>query len=253
MVPFLYFLMGGEAWSGLNVPIEHQAALAHATSLAVIVPTAASGLVAFGRRGVVRWSVVLPLAASAAAAALAGAQVAAALPTPVLKLSFGSFLLLTGAHLFTRHELAVESGAGGGLHWWGSLVGGALIGFLSALLGVGGGIVAIPILIHWAGLDLHRVVPASIGVIMFAAAAGVASYVFAGAAIDGLPWGSVGFVHVPAALAMIPGAVLLAPLGARWNQRLSSRTLRPLFAVLLLVIGLDLVWVNGSSILAGLR
>lgn len=254
MVPFLYRLMGSSGWSGLDVPLEYQAALAHATSLAVIVPAAVSGLIEFRRHGVVSWSLVVPIGASAAVAALFGAQVAMALPTPVLKLAFGIFLIATGARF-----LGEKRGAGGeeggeqviAVRWRTALVGGALVGFLSALLGVGGGLVAIPILIRWVKVDLRRVVPTSVGIIVFAATAGVLSYVVAGARIEALPAGSLGFVYLPAALAMMPGAVLMAPLGARWNQRLSGGTLRLVLAIALLAIGLQLVWENGTALMEG--
>jgi len=248
MVPFLYLLMGGSTWSGLSVPIEHQAALAHATSLAVIVPTALSGLRAFHRADAIRWGIILPLGAAAAVTALLGARVAVELSTPVLKTIFGLFIVFVGARSIRRRGGSVSEGDSGGepLRWWAALVGGGLVGFMSALLGVGGGVVAIPILIHWARLDLHRVVPASIAIIVFAAPAGVLSYVTAGWGLPELPPGSMGFVHLPSALALIPGAVLLAPVGARWNQRLPASTLRPLFGVLLLVLGIQLVWAHGG-------
>ena len=247
MVPFLYLLMGGAGWSGLDVPLEHQAALAHATSLAVIVPTAASGLLAFRREGVVSWNAVIPLGLAAALAALGGARVAVALPTAMLKLAFGVFALAMGMRLLRRARGGGPSAVGSGrpMRWWGAVLGGGLVGFMSALLGVGGGVVAIPILLAWGGLDLHRVVPASIGIIVFAAPAGVLAYVLAGGGLDGMPPGSLGFVHLPAALAMIPGAVLMAPVGARLNQRMGTGALRVVFGVLLVVLGVQLAWENG--------
>jgi len=283
MVPFLYFLMGATVWSGISVPLEHQAALAHATSLAVIVPAAVSGLLEFRRMGVVPWRTVLPLGGAAALAALIGARVAIALPTPVLKLAFAAFVLVSAYRLLRRRSVA-ERGAEEGTAAPGrrasleagqavsagaspvkspgarssegevplriALPGGGAVGFLSALLGVGGGIVAIPILIRWARLGLSRIVPASLAIIAFAAPAGVLSYALAGG-IPGLPPGSVGYVHLPSALAMIPGAALLAPVGARWNQRMGAEALRLTFGVLLLVVGLQLVWANGPQVIRG--
>ena len=258
MVPFLYFLMGATVWSGIAVPVEHQAALAHATSLAVIVPAASSGLLAFGRMGVVPWRTVLPLGAAASLAALVGARVAISLPTPVLKLAYGTFALVSAYRLLRRKSGADGASQDGREADGGqsvvplriALPGGGAVGFLSALLGVGGGIIAIPILIRWARLELRRVVPASLAIIVFAAPAGVLSYALAGG-IPGLPPGSVGYVHLPSALAMIPGAVLLAPLGARWNQRIGTGALRLMFGGLLLVVGLQLFWVNGAQLIRG--
>jgi uncharacterized membrane protein YfcA len=249
MVPFLYFLMGSSGWSGLEIPIESQAALAHATSLAVIVPTALSGLIAFRRMGVVPWATILPLGGSAAVAALLGARVAIGLPTEVLKLVFGLFLLFSCLRLLRARALPVEDAQGRlGMGRIRALFGGGAVGFLSALLGVGGGVVAVPILIQWGRLELHRVVPASIAIILFAAPAGVLSYALADATEAGLTGATVGYVHLTAALAMIPGAVAFAPLGARWNQRMGP-AIRPLFAALLFVVGIQLPWTNGIGIL----
>jgi len=286
MVPFLYFLMGATVWSGISVPLEHQAALAHATSLAVIVPAALSGLLEFRRMGVVPWRTILPLGGAAALAALIGARVAIALPTPVLKLAFGAFVLVSAYRLLRKRSVAersaeerqragpevgraVSAGASpvespgtrgesnpgarpsdGEVPLRIALPGGGAVGFLSALLGVGGGIIAIPILIRWARLGLNRIVPASLAIIAFAAPAGVLSYALAGG-IQGLPPGSVGYVYLPSALAMIPGAALLAPVGARWNQRMGAEALRLTFGALLLVVGLQLVWANGPQVIRG--
>jgi uncharacterized protein len=277
MVPLLYLLMGGAGWSGLTVLPEHEAALAHATSLFVIIFAALSGLRTFHREGAVGWPVVLPLGIFAALAAVLGAGIAAALPSALLKALFGVFLLGSGARLVRKRRRSRKAagvpvpGPSSGpvppspagpesapppdreapLRWWGAVVGGAAIGFLSALLGVGGGIVAIPILITFAGMGPHRVVPASIGIICFAAPAGVLGYVLGGWGAPGLPPGSLGFVHLPTALAMLPGAVLLAPVGARLNRRLPVRSLEGLFAVLMLALGLWLVASNGHALLGG--
>jgi uncharacterized protein len=271
MVPLLYILMGGSGWSGLAVAPDHEAALAHATSLFVIIFAALSGLRAFHREGAVSWRVVVPLGLAAVVAAFLASQVAAGLPSPMLKSLFGGFLLVSGVRLARARRRARrgpaaagrvdggdgrglkgdEGGAGTPLRWWGALLGGGAVGFLSALLGVGGGIVAIPILIHFAGMGVHRVVPASIGIICFAAPAGVVGYVLAGQGVPDLPAGSLGFVHLPTALAMLPGAVLLAPVGARLNQRLPARTLEGVFAFLMVLLGAWLVWTNGAVLLGG--
>jgi len=255
MVPFLYLLMGGSSWSGVQVPYEFQAAFAHATSLVVIVPTALAGMLTFRRAGVVEWRTVLPLGGAAALTALLGARVAVALPTDLLKASFGLFLLVMSMRTWRGKRGGEPEGGGpgpggarAGIRPIPALLGGGAVGFLSALLGVGGGVVAIPILIHWAGLELRRVVPASIAIILFAAPAGVLGYALSGRGIEGLPPGSLGLVYLPAALAMIPGAVGLAPLGAHWNQRIGLGWLRGLLAALLLLIGARLLWQHGAAL-----
>jgi uncharacterized protein len=73
--------------------------------------------------------------------------------------------------------------------------------------------------------------------------------VVAGAGAQGLPPGSIGFVHVAAALPMLPGAMLAARWGAKLNQRLDARLLRRVFAVLFTIIGARLVIANLGSLL----
>jgi len=242
LVPFLYMVLMYPHWLGAAVDPSLHATLAHATSLAVIMPTALSGFLAYRRRGLVDGATILPLGISAALAALVGAQVAVFMPSDFLKMAFGCMLLWIGWRLFRgRHGEVVATGAR--MRPWAAWLGGGLVGFLSAILGIGGGVLAIPILLRWARLDLHRVTAASIGIVGFAAPAGILSYMWAGRGVEGLPPGSLGFVSVPLAVVLIPGAVLMAPFGARLNQRLPVRTLRLLFAAFLLTMGARLLWV----------
>ncbi len=267
MVPFLYLLLANAAWSGVVADPAHHAALAHATSLAVIVPTAAAGLLSFRRAGMVAWGAVVPLGLAAAVAALAGAQLAVVLPSEGLKVAFGALILGVGGRMLVGpgRGMRGSGGADGGsgappppppssaaLRPWLAVGGGGVVGLFSALLGVGGGIVAVPILLRWARMDLHRVTAASIGIVAFAAPAGIVSYALAGQGVEGLPPGSVGFVNVPMALALVPGAVLLAPWGARLNRRLPVATLRKLFGLFLAAMGLRLVWVYLPALAAPL-
>ncbi len=247
MVPFLYALMAAPLFSGVVVDEAHQTALAHATSLAVILPTALSGFLSYRRHGLLDRDVVVPLGLPAAVAAVAGALIAVELPGAILRVAF-AFLLLASCIRLLRPGPDADSGevreAGSGVSVGAAVVGGACVGLLSALLGIGGGIVALPILLHWVGLELRRVAAASIGIITFAAPAGIASYMVAGRGLEGLPPGTIGYVSIPLALAMIPGAVLLAPLGTRINRTLPLPILRRLFGFVMLGVGLRLLWAN---------
>lgn len=247
MVPFFYLLMAGPEWSGLVVASEHQTALAHATSLAVILPTALSGFLSYRRQGTLDWDVVLPLGVPAAGAAVIGALVAVQLPGAVLRVGFAVVLLASCVRLLRRGRELPEAeprSHGDGVPRGAAVLGGAMVGGMSALMGIGGGIVAIPILIHWVGLEVRRVAAASIGIIVFAAPAGIGSYMLAGQGVVDVPPGTVGYVAIPLALALVPGAILLAPVGTRINQRLPVPVLRRAFGGLMLVVGLRLLWTN---------
>ncbi len=61
MVPLLYLLFAHPEWSGVILPGQYHAVVAHATSLFVIVPTASMGILASPRSRLVEWRVALPV------------------------------------------------------------------------------------------------------------------------------------------------------------------------------------------------
>jgi uncharacterized membrane protein YfcA len=106
---------------------------------------------------------------------------------------------------------------------------GLLAGFFSALFGVGGGIVVVPLLLllgHWQQRPAMATSLAAIGII---AVAGTISYGFHGE----LKPGAAAVVGLPAAVGAIAGASL--------QQRLANRTLSILFALLLTAVGIKLL------------
>jgi uncharacterized protein len=235
IVPFLYFFYGHAGWSGVDLPVALHATMAHATSLFIIVPAAAVGTLTYARAGLVAWQAVAPIAAFAVMAAAAGALLAARVPQELLRLGFGAFLIFTAANLLAPRP----SSAAGPLrtNLLASAVTGTLVGLFSALLGVGGGLVAIPLLLYVVRLGVERLAATSLAIVVVAATSGTLTYVVSGLGAAQLPVGSVGYVHVAAALPMLPGAMLAARFGARLNQRLDPRQLRWAFAVLFLLLG----------------
>lgn len=246
MVPFLYFFYGHPGWSSVGVPGELEAAVAHATSLFIILPTALRGVLVYHRSGLVAWRAALPLAVGAALAAVGGARLALGLPPELLKLAFGVLLLASAVRLVKPGEDAGPEARR--LPWAGLLAAGAVVGLLSALLGVGGGIVAIPILIHLVGLELRKVAATSLVIIVFAAVSGTLTYVVSGLGRTGLPPGSLGYVHVLAAVPMLAGSLLAVRAGVRTNERMGDRKLRLLFAGLFALLGVRLVLANLAAL-----
>lgn len=246
IVPLLYFFYGHPAWSGYQLPPDLHAVVSHATSLFVIVPTSALGAWTYHRAGLVAWRAALPVAASSVVAALAVTQVAPGVPAPVLKLLFGLLLLTSGARLLRpggRPLVARERP-----HPGVAVAAGLAVGAMSALLGVGGGIVAIPILVYLMGLSLEKVAATSMAIIVFTAAAGVVGYAAADAGPAELLRGSVGYVHVLAGLPILLGSLLAVRLGARVNQSLGTGRLRLLFGFVFLLLGLRLVIQNAGAV-----
>ncbi|MGH7481595.1 MAG: sulfite exporter TauE/SafE family protein [Longimicrobiales bacterium] len=242
IVPFLYLFYARPDWSGASVPPSLQAVVAHATSLAVILPTAMHGTIDQHRAGRVLWRAALPIGIASSAGAVVGASVAARLPAPLLKLAFGVVLVGAAANLVrtsTAHARQHERVS--------ALVTipiGLAIGVFSAVLGVGGGIIAIPLLIYVVGLDVERVAATSLAIISLAAVAGVVTYMVRGAGVAGLPAFSVGYVHLFAALPILLGSLLLVRRGTALNRRLDARLLRVIFALLFVALGIRLIALN---------
>lgn len=246
MVPLLYLYYATPGWSSGAVAPELHAVVAHATSLFVIVPTALRGTFVYHRSGLVDWRVVVPMAAGSVAAAVTGARIALSLPGPALKVGFGIFLVTAGAQLLARRPRTASGEMRTG--WPVLIATGLATGFLSALMGVGGGLVAIPILIYVVKMPLERVAATSLAVVAFAATAGVATYVASGIGTAGTPPRSLGYVDILAGLPILLGALVSVKGGVWVNRRLRTEALRRLFGVSFMAVGVQLVVTNLSGL-----
>ena len=242
IVPFLYFFYDHAAWSGFAFPAELHVKVAHATSLLVIVPTAIRGTLHYSKAGLIVWRVAIPIAISSIIGGVLGARIAIAAPAPLLKLGFGGFLIATAMQLVLRRASAVQKPLRTDLP---ATVGaGIMVGILSGMMGVGGGLIALPILMYVLHVDMKRAAATSLTIVCVAALSSVMTYALAGLHQPGTPPGSIGYVHAYGALPILLGSLIAVPLGARTNQRLDVRRLRWIFAVFFLVMGLHLVIEN---------
>lgn len=249
MVPLLYAIFSHPEWSGVSIPPAYHAVVAHATSLFVIVPTAIAGILAYHKAGLVVWKVALPMAVTALIAAVGGVQLAVRLPPEVLKAGFGGFLVVSGLNLVFSSPSKAKGAAGSVQGMRLAIPGGLLVGLITALLGVGGGIVAIPILLYFVHLDVKKVAATSLGVVVFSALTAAITYAVSGWSHPSLPPGSAGYIYLPAGLALLPGAVLAAPWGVKLNRSLNPRALKVLFGAVFLLVGLRLFLGNIQSAL----
>lgn len=242
IVPFLYFFYDHPDLFGTLVAPEARVALAHGTSLFVIVPTSLRGAFTYHRSELVEWRAAWPIGISSVLAAFAGAHLAAVLPPEALKFGFGLLLIFSGTRIGLRgkrdHAAPPRPPR---LSHAVTITAGVIIGVLSALLGVGGGTIAIPLLIYLVRLDVRQVAATSIGIIAFTATAGAIGYVVSGWNAPGLPGGTLGYVHLSAGIAMFLGALLSVRQGARLNQKMQPRTIELMFSALFVLLGVRLV------------
>ncbi|MEO8673163.1 MAG: sulfite exporter TauE/SafE family protein [Tahibacter sp.] len=219
-----------------GIPAEHVMHVALATSLASIVLTSLSSSRAHARRGSVLWTSVRWLAPGMLLGGLVGAQMASLLSSAALRWIVASYCVVAAAQLAFGQVRAGARADANPSGWLLSLVG-VLIGALSAVVGIGGGSMTVPVLV-WLGVSPVRAVGSSAACGFAIAVAAAIGFVYGGqSAASSLPPGHAGYVYLPAAAGIALASILAAPSGARLAHALSGHALKRIFALFLLVMG----------------
>lgn len=222
------------------------APMAVATSLCSIVFTSLAAARAQIRRGAVEWLVVRRWSAFLILGSLSSGQVAILFPAGILPLFIGGFLALAAIVMFANWRPAAHRGLPGTVASAGV---GYSAGLVSGLAGIGGGNVIVPTLVHFNVPVLRAAATAStLGVPI--ALFGSLGYLWAGWQQPDLPDATAGFIHLPAAAAIIALSVFAAPAGVALAHRLPATTLKRIFALLLMAAAIR-VAMSGFSAAAG--
>jgi uncharacterized membrane protein YfcA len=234
MVPFITAILGKQ-----GLPAELSVKMAIATSMATIMFTSISSVRAHHKRGAVRWDIVQRLAPGIVLGALVASMgVFALLKGTALAIFFGLFVGFSATQMFLDRKPAPSRQMPGTA---GQLAAGGAIGFLSGLVGAGGGFVSVPFM-AWCNVAIHNAVATSAALGFPIALANVIGYVVSGQSVQGLPAGSFGYVWLPALAVIAVFSVLTAPLGARMAHQLPVKKLKRVFASLLYVLAAYMLW-----------
>lgn len=227
MVPFMTFILEAK-----GVPAEHVVKMAVATSLATICFTSLSSVRAHHKHGAVLWPVARVLAPGIVLGALIGAQIAAALPTPILSTVFALFVAFSATQMFLdrKPKPTRTLPAAPGMFGMGSV-----IGLLSSLVGAGGAFVSVPFM-AWCNVRIHQAVATSAALGFPIALAGTLGYVWAGRDLHDMPAGAFGYLYLPGLFVIAAASIVTAPLGARTAHRMDIRPLKRAFAVVLYIL-----------------
>jgi len=225
LVPFLTFILDHR-----GVPGDIAVKMAIATSMSTILFTSLSSVRAHHRRGAVRWDLVRGLAPGIVAGGLfAGAGIFALLKGAWLAIFFALFVGFSATQMLRNKKPKPSRGMPGS---GGQFVAGSGIGFVSGLVGAGGGFVSVPFM-TWCNVPIHNAVATSAALGFPIALANTVGYVFGGWSLPAALPGAVGYLYLPALALIAVVSVLFAPLGARTAHALNIAQLKRVFAVLL--------------------
>lgn len=228
MVPALTFIL-----SAHQVAPELSIKMAIASSMATIVFTAIASVRAHQLRGAIRWDVVKHLAPGLMfGSALASAGAFALLRGSYLALFFATFMVLVATQMLLGKQPRATHQLPGRLGMWAS---GSTIGFVSGLVGIGGGSMSVPFM-TWCNVPIHKAIATSAGLGLVIALTNAAGYVMSGQHATGLPPGAYGYIYLPALFVVGAGSVITAPVGAKLSHRLPTEKLKRVFALLLYAV-----------------
>ena len=209
--------------------------LAVGTSLASIIFTSINSVLAHHRQHAVLWPLVRWMSLGILLGAGLGAMTAASIQGPMLQKLIGIFALVVAAQMAFELRPKASAPAPGKLALTAA---GGVIGWASAIFGIGGGSLTVPFL-TWRSVSIRQAVGTSAACGFPIAAASALSFMLIGWHNPQLPDMSLGFIYLPALVGIALTSMFFARFGAQLAHKLSPRLLKRLFSLLLLVVGLN--------------
>ncbi len=241
IVPGLFYL-----FDLIQLPQDSLMHMAAGSSMCIMIFTAASSTWAHHRQEHIQWSIVRKIMAGIAVGVISGNLLANRMPTQILELIFGIFLLVVSTKIFFEKKSEEEEQTVGTPGIVATSAVGMVIGFKSGILGIGGGALSVPFLLY-CGLPMKKASGTSASFTLPIAIVGTLSFLLLSGNQTAIPW-STGYVYWPAVLLVAPFTMLGAPLGAKFAGIIASENLRAIFAGLLLFISLRMLSGTGLNL-----
>ncbi len=237
LVPVFY-----ECFRLVGVPLEARMPLCIGTSLAIIVPTSIASFRAHYKRGAVDMDILKLWWVPIVIGVIAGSVTARVAPERLFKIVFVMVAWTAATRLLLSRDgwkLGDTIPTGLAMRAYGFV-----IGLLSTLMGVGGGLFA-NLLMTFYGRPIHQAVATSSALAVLISIPGALGYIYAGwpaaarfpdvAALQ-LPF-ALGYVSLIGALLVMPTTLVTAPLGVKVAHALSKRSLEMAFGTYLFIVG----------------
>lgn len=233
IVPALYFAFGL-----LGISPDLAMRMAVGTSLATIIFTALSSSWGHFRRGAVDMDLLRRWAPFLLLGVLIGSGLGSVVSGRLMMAVFAGVAILVATDMIARSSRKPPEAQTLSLSLWRIL--GTVAGAISAMMGIGGGTVCVPIL-RLLGYDIRKAVGTSAAIGLIIALPGSLVYAATGFGDPGLPPYSLGYVNLVAAAVIIPLTTLFAQVGAKIAHSIPPRALQLCFAVFLMLTGLRML------------
>lgn len=232
IVPALVFLLH----YFLQIDIENSMPIAIATSLSTVIMTGLSSARSHYKLGNLDKRIIMYCGFGIAIGATLGAQFASYISGVLLQRIFAVLVVLIalqmvfGSRRASKNTIANKGLGGIGLS----------TGFISALMGIGGGALLVPALV-WFQVNIRKAIGCAAFSGIIIAVFGTVNFIIMGWNKPYLPDFSLGYVYLPATFGIIVTSVLTAPIGVKLGQRLDVAILKKVFAAFLVLVSIRMI------------
>jgi len=236
-----FIMVPVQFWALTSIGVDPTIAIrvAFGTNLAVVFPTAISGAIGHSRKKAVLWKAGVVLGLAGLVGAFFGGYFAAHLPGNILKIGFGLAILAGAIRMLTAKPPKIEKEPiDNNLVY---ILWGFPLGIVSGIIGIGGGVLMIPVMVLALRFKMHQAVGTSTALMIFASIGGILSYLFNGLNISGLPPYSVGYVNFLQLILLAGTSVPMAQVGVRVAHKLPAKQLKYVFIAVMFYMGLKMM------------
>ncbi|UUX92583.1 sulfite exporter TauE/SafE family protein [Methanoplanus endosymbiosus] len=236
MIPVQYWVL-----TSMGYDPQISILVAFGTNLAVVLPTALSGAYGHNKKGAVMWNAAVTMGIAGFFGAIIGGYIATLIPGDYLKVIFGVVILLSAVRMLTAKPPKLDKSPVNDTLTF--LLWGIPIGLLSGIIGIGGGVVLIPVMVLALHFKMHSAVGTSTALMAFTALGGTIAYVINGFGVIGLPEYSLGYLNLLQWILLAVPSVIMAQVGVRVAHKLPAKQLKYVFIAVMIYMGLKMAGV----------
>lgn len=233
LVPAFYY-----AFSSLGYESDSLMQICVATSLATIIVTSVRSVMSHHKKGAVEWSILRGWALGIAIGAALGVVLASGLKSQTLMLLFGVLGVTVGLYMaFGKSEWRLGDQMPRGLA---RIIVAPVVGFLSVLMGIGGGSFGVPLMSLY-GRPIHNAVATAAGFGVIIAVPSTIGFLLSGWGDASAPPYTFGRVNLLAFGVIVSMTMLTAPIGVKLAHMMDPKPLKRVFAVFIIVMAANML------------